>query len=74
MYPDTLCPLLCGDEDTIEHILHCTVLKANHTSNTVTDTDSVRYDDIFVEDVRKQKQVTELYKQLLEIRTNQLNC
>ena len=33
----------------------------------------VKYEDIFSEDVNKQKQVTQLFENLLEIRNNILN-
>ena len=72
MYPDIKCPLSCGEDDTLQHILECTVLKSSHTSSDLTCTD-IRYEDVFSSDIAKQKQVTELYKQLLDTRTNLLN-
>jgi hypothetical protein len=42
-------------------------------TDSVTD-DAAKYEDAFSPDVKRQKQVTELFKQLLEIRENQLNC
>ena len=35
MYPDTSCPLGCGQEDTLPNILTCSVLKLQHTSNDI---------------------------------------
>ena len=29
MFPDISCPMLCGSDDTIEHILECTILISN---------------------------------------------
>ena len=67
LYPDKSCPLGCGDMDTLKNILSCKVLKQSHASHDVTNSD-IRYEDIFSSDINKQKQVTELYRQLLETR------
>ena len=72
MFPDILCPLSCGSDDTIEHILECTVLRTEHISDILSQSD-VQYQDIFSSDTMKQKQATELFKQLLEVRNNLLN-
>ena len=72
MFPDILCPLLCGSDDTIEHILECTALRSKHTSDILSQSD-VKYHDIFSSNIMKQKQATELFKQLLEVRNNLLN-
>ena len=72
MFPDILCPLSCGSDDTIEHILECTVLRTEHISDILSQGD-VQYQDIFSSDTMKQKQATELFKQLLEVRNNLLN-
>ena len=64
-----MCPLECGDVDTIENVLTCRVIKQHHTSNEVTNTTS-KYEDIFSNDINKQQKVTELYSQLLEKRNN----
>ena len=69
---DTLCPLGCGEIDTLENILTCTAVKLQHTSDNIATSD-IKYLDIFSSDVVKQRQVTELYSQLLEIRTNIIN-
>ena len=58
MYSDTRCPVGCGKDDSIPHLLSCTVLK---------------YDDIFSEDVHKQKSITEMFRQILEIRNELLS-
>ena len=68
MYPDTTCPLGCGQEDTLPNILTCSVLKLQHTSNDITGR-NIKYEDVFSHDVVTQKQVTELYSQLLDVRT-----
>ena len=67
LYTDTACPVNCGQEDTIPHLLSCTILRRYHTSTDISITDS-RHEDIYSEDVRKQKAITEIYKQLLHIR------
>ena len=71
-FMDTLCPLGCGEIDTLENILTCTAVKLQHTSDNIATSD-IKYLDIFSSDVVKQRQVTELYSQLLEIRTNIIN-
>ena len=73
MYPDVACPLGCGHTDTLPNILTCPVLQVHMMTDSVTN-DAVKYKDAFCPDVVKQKQVTELFQQLLEIRENQLNC
>ena len=72
MFADIACPLQCGETDTIEHILGCTVLRQNHTSDTISHSD-IKYEDIFSSEIMKQKQATELFKELLEVRNNLLN-
>ena len=54
MYPDILCPLGCGDVDTLQNVLTCSVLKQYHTSKEVTDR-NVEYNDIYSEDIFKQQ-------------------
>ena len=72
LYPDMLCPLGCGQDDSLPNILTCSVLKSLHTSQNISSSD-VKYEDIFSPDITKQKQVTEMYRQLLEIRRNLQN-
>ena len=38
LYPSNVCPLECGEKDTIENILTCSVLKNYHRSNEATTT------------------------------------
>ena len=68
LYPSNLCPLGCGDIDTIENLLSCRVLKQYHVSKEVTP-DDVKYGDIFCQNISKQQKVTELYNQLLDTRS-----
>ena len=60
-----MCPLGCGDQDTIPNILTCSVLKNFHKSDGVA-IEKLQYEDIFSNDIQKQKQVTDLYDKLLE--------
>ena len=68
LYPDKLCPLGCGEIDNIPNILSCRILKEKHKTNQIIISNDVQYEDIFSENIRKQKAVTELYRQLIEIR------
>ena len=72
MYPDKKCPLECDVDDTLQHILECSVLRQHHTSEQVS-ANEIKYSDIFSYDTVKQKQVTELFAQLLEVRTQLMN-
>ena len=67
LYSDISCPLGCGDIDTIENVLTCSVLKQYHRSIEVTES-NIEFHDIFSQDIFKQLKVTELYHQLLETR------
>ena len=71
-FNDIKCPLNCGEDDIISHIIECEVLKAQHTSSAVTN-EQVMYEDVFSSSILKQKQATELYRKLLEIRTKILS-
>ena len=48
------------------------MLRSQHTSSAVT-YEQVMYEDVFSTSIRKQKQATELYRKLLEIRTKILS-
>ena len=64
-----MCPLGCGDIDTLQNVLTYKILLQQHVTQEITQS-NVRYEDIFSSDIRKQKQVTEIYQQLLQIRDN----
>ena len=72
MYADNMCPLNCGEVDTLPHILQCSVIKLHHTNSMLAQGD-ITYQDIFSSNVVRQKQVTELYRQLLDIRIDLLD-
>ena len=67
LYSDTLCPLGCGEEDTLQNVLTCAVLLSHHKSSDLS-VSAVKYEDVFSPDVRKQKAATESFQQLLQIR------
>ena len=72
MYPDKSCPLNgCIKEDSLTHILNCKVIKANVDIKLINF--QVNYEDVFAPDLRKQKEVTAVFAELLEIRDNILN-
>ena len=54
--PGLLCPLGCGDSDTL---LTCSVLKSHHATASSASSD-ISYEDTFSADILEQKQVTEL--------------
>ena len=62
----------CGDEDKLENIITCSVLQSHHTSDSLT-YDKAKFEDIFLNDIKKQKEITEIYRQLLEIRNKILS-
>ena len=72
MYADNMCPLNCGEVDTLPLILQCSVIKLHHTNSMLAQED-ITYQDIFSSNVVRQKQVTELYRQLLDIRIDLLD-
>ena len=72
LYQDRLCPVGCGDEDKLENIITCSVLQSYHASDSLT-YDKAKFEDIFLSDIKKQKEITEMYRQLLEIRNKILS-
>ena len=73
IYPDTDCPLQgCEDKDTLSNMLSCKVLLTHHKSSEISVKD-IRYEDVFSQDSYKQKQATELFRQLLQTRNELLS-
>ena len=66
LYSDITCPLGCGDTDTIQNILTCRALISQHKTSEISRS-NIKHEDIYSDDVQK-KQVTELYRQLLQLR------
>ena len=58
MYPDTTCPLPGCGEDTLPHILVCQAL-ASHRGTAMP---VVSFNDVFSEDIDKQKKTTVAYR------------
>ena len=73
VYPDTNCPLGCLEIDTLSNILKCKVLLTQHTSSEISTNNEVQYEDVFSQSIKKQKQATELYRQLLQTRNEILS-
>ena len=73
MFTDIKCLVMCVEDDIIQHILECPVLLFQHTSCEISENANIRYKDVFSSDVSKQKKVTVLNQQLLDIRMNLLN-
>ena len=63
---DLLCPFCSKTDDTQQHMLECAVLK-QHLKSTEISQHKIVYEDIF-KDIKKQKEITALYKLLLDIR------
>ena len=72
MFTDHSCPLACGDVDTLQNVLSCNILQSHVKNNTLA-SELINYEDLFNNDVRTQRQVTELYSQLLTIREQLLD-
>ena len=63
-----LCPLCLVDLDDQQHVLKCGILSSKFKSKETLKR-SPKYEDIFA-DHGKQKQITHLFKELLQIRTS----
>ena len=72
-YNDLSCPLKCGKDDTLENVLSCAVILQHHSSKHVS-LSNVKFEDIYSSNILKQKQATELFNQLLTLRTKLLNA
>ena len=72
MYSDVKCPLGCDHIDSLENLLTCTVLTSNLQSETVA-SNTIVFEDIYSNDVVKQRQITDMFSQLLLIRDRLLN-
>ena len=72
VYTDTACPLECGQADTIPHLLSCSVLRECYKSTDISISDC-KHEQIYSEDVREQRSITEIYKQLLQKRNEILS-
>ena len=67
MYTTLSCPV-CGEHpDTLPNLLKCDIIRKYQQTAVMSNCD-ISYDDVFSEDIIKQKEVTELYSELLRIR------
>ena len=67
IHSNILCTLCQLENEDQQHILQCSIILREYNSDEVAQS-SVKYDDIFSEDVHKQKEVTSLFLKLFEIR------
>ena len=67
MLQDVTCPLGCAHIDTIPNILICPAIQQHIHTNQAANSE-IKYEDIFSTDILKQKQVTALYIECIEIR------
>ena len=67
IYSDTSCPVGCGQSDTLQHILTCVVLGSVYHSTDINICDT-KYEDIYSDNIKKQKSITEMFRKLLEVR------
>ena len=66
------CSLCDVENEDQRHLLSCKVIKQYIRSKNIT-ISKVEYQDLFSQDVRKQKEITTLYLELFQIRTTLLN-
>ena len=69
MYTDNnlQCPLCKNHKDDQEHILNCNVIRNEICSKKLMNT-RIRYDDIYSDDIVKQKEVTDLFSTCIRVR------
>ena len=70
-YSDVSCPICMKHDDDQPHVLKCEVLTSRMISSEAA-SDKIEYEDIFKE-VKKQKEVTNLFLKLYNIRTEEEN-
>ena len=68
IHTNLLCPLCEQEVDDQPHLLSCTEI-SNKMETEETAAGKIKYDDIFSNDVRKQKEITSLYLKLFKIRS-----
>ena len=66
MYNNEVQCILCGEEETTEHILNC--IKLIENCPTLYHNNVVHYQDMYSEDLVKQIRVTKLYEKVLIVR------
>ena len=72
MFTTQICPL-CGEHlDTLPNLLTCEPLRTQQRTGDVS-RNSVSYSDVYSSDVFRQKEITELYTELLRTRDELIN-
>ena len=72
MYTSLFSPLCGKHVDNLENLLKCDIVKSNQRTNNLSRS-SIGHGDIYSNDVRKQKEITELYSECLIIREQLMN-
>ena len=67
MFSTLSCPLCDTHQDTLPNLLNCDIIRKYQQTKVISNS-CTSYYDVFSEDVIKQKEVTELYSELLKIR------
>ena len=69
MYLDKNCPVNknCNTLDTLQHLLVCKTVQESIDTSIIATHKSI-YEDLFSEDISRQKEVTSLYQLLLEMK------
>ena len=67
MFNTLFCPLCEEHLDTLPNLLQCDLLRTQQRTDTVS-RNNVSFSDIYSSDIMKQKEITELYSELLRIR------
>ena len=67
MFSTLLCPLCDVHLDTLPNLLQCDLLRVKQSTDAAS-RNNVTFSDIYSSDIRKQKEITELYSDFLRIR------
>ena len=72
IYSDILCPLECGENDTLENILSCKVI-LSLCKNTAVCHGQISYSDVFSRNIKKQQEVINLYRNFIAIKNETIS-
>ena len=72
VYNEISCPLNCGDNDTLENLLTCKVILSQYKTDQLCH-GRIGYTDIFSENITKQREATEIFRNFMEIRNKILS-
>ena len=56
---------MCGDNDTLENLLECKVILSQLKTDQLCH-GKIHYNDIFSKDITRQKEATEMFRNLIE--------